>query len=342
MTVIQQILDIILWPPLFYLIIFPGLIFTLLFIMFIIWAERKIAARVQLRYGPLEIAPKIGGAIQLMADFLRLAVQEVIIPKTVDLLPYMLGPLGAFVIALLPVVVIPFSPSFYPVNLESSIIIAAALTTIPPLLVILAAWASNNKFSIIGGARESFLIATYEVIILLSIASMVLLYSTYNFIEAVSLQQRYLWGVILNPLAALVFFVAVMMGTSRFPFEIAEAESEIVMGPVTEYSGIMYGLGMGISYTRMFVYNLIFVLLFLGGWSPLGGIVTGINFVDVILLPAISVIIKTTIVSLLMVFTRSVYARLRVDQAITAGWGFWFVLAMISLIVSAGVSYLIW
>ncbi len=340
MAIVERLIDLILWPPLFYYIIFPGLIFVMIFEMFLIWSERKIAGRVQMRYGPLEIAPRLAGAPQLMADLIRYALQEVIIPRTVDKLPFVIAPIAAFVIALMPLLVTPFSPTFLPVTTEGSILIAAALTTIPPLLLILAGWASNNKFSLVGSARESFLIATYEIIILLVIASMSFLYGTLDFLKAVEAQQALLWGIILNPIAAITYFVAVMMGTSRFPFEIAEAESEIVMGAFTEYSGIMFGLAMGISYARMFVYNIIFVLLFLGGWSPLGGIVTGNYILDSIILPGASVAIKAVIISLLMVFTRAVYGRYRIDHALKGGWGFWFIMALVSIGLSAAVVYL--
>lgn len=339
MVILERLVDIILWPPLFYFIIFPGLVFVMIFEIIVIWSERKIAGRVQMRYGPLEISPRLGGALQLMADLIRYALQEVIIPRTVDKLPYIIAPIAAFVIALMPLLVTPFSPTFLPVTTESGILIAAALTTIPPLLLILAGWASNNKFSLVGSARESFLIATYEVIILLVIAAMAMLYGTLDFLRAVEAQQALAWGIILNPIAALTYFVAVMMGTSRFPFEIAEAESEIVMGAFTEYSGIMFGLAMGISYARMFVYNIIFVLLFLGGWSPLGGVVTGNFILDSIILPGLSVAVKATLISLLMVFTRSIYGRYRIDQALNGGWGFWFILALASIAVSTVVVY---
>ena len=338
MSVINTIIEILLWPPVFYLVIFPGFIFTFILLIFIIWAERKIAGRIQMRYGPLEISPRIAGALQLIADLLRYMSQEIVIPKRADRFPYFIAPIAAFVLGLLPIVAIPFSPNYYPTPMHISILIAAALTTIPPLLTILAGWASNNKFSVIGGARESYLTAAYEAVILISIASIVLVYSTLNFIEAVELQKQVTWGILLNPIATLAMFVGIMMATSRFPFEIVEAEPEVVMGPYTEYSGIMYGLCMGISYVRMFVYNLIFVLLFLGGWQPAGLISTGSFLIDSILVPGAIVAIKAILLSLVMVFARSVYGRYRIDQALGAGWGFWFVIALLSLAVSIGVK----
>jgi NADH:ubiquinone oxidoreductase subunit H len=336
MSIIEQLVNIIMWPPFFYIIIAPGLITVLIVLLILIWAERKIAGRVQRRYGPLEIAPRIGGAIQLLADLIRYSFQEIIIPIQVDVLPYLTAPIIGFVFSLLPLEATPISPAYHPPGMNNSIIVALALTTVPPILTILASWASNNKFSLIGGTREAHIVVAYELIIIASTASMILLYSTLDFRVAVESQHR-IWGALLNPVSALAFFVAVMMGTSRFPFEIAEAESEIVMGPYTEYSGLMYGICMGIPYARMFVYNIIFSLLFLGGWSPFHPSTRQLSFLGTIILPATAVIGKAIILSLIMVFTRSVYPRYRVDQALSGAWGFWVIVSLLGLIVSIGV-----
>ncbi len=338
MSVLAYIIRLIFWPPLFYLVIMPGLLTVLVSLIVLIWAERKIAGRVQMRYGPLEIAPRIGGAVQLVADLIRYSFQEIIIPSRVDLYPYLLGPILGFVFSILPLASTPISPSYYPASAENSILVAVALTTIPPILTMLAAWASNNKFSLIGGTREAHILIAYELIVIVSSLSMIMLYSTLDFRQAVA-SQFPLWGIILNPISGLAFFVAVMMATSRFPFEIAEAESEIVMGPYTEYSGLMYGLCMGISYARMFVYNIIFSLLFLGGWSPYtpGG---GTHFIlGSIIIPGTIVLVKALLLSLLMVFTRSVYPRFRIDQALRGAWGFWLPVAFIGVLWSLGVGF---
>ncbi|MGB9830589.1 MAG: complex I subunit 1/NuoH family protein, partial [Fervidicoccus fontis] len=254
--------------------------------------------------------------------------QEIIIPRNVDLLPYFIAPILGFVVALLPIASIPISPYYYPSPTSNSILVAVGLTTLPPLLTILAGWSSNNKFSLLGSTREAFLISAYELLIILSAVSAVIIYSTPDFTVAV--QEQHIWGIVLNPISAITFYVSVLMATGRFPFEIAEADSEIVMGAYTEYSGLMYGLSMGIPYTRMFVYNLIFTLLFLGGWSPLI-VIPGHAFISFVLIPAIIVVVKALIVSLTMVFTRAIYGRLRIDQALGGAWKFWFVVTMVGI-----------
>jgi len=337
-TLIEFFKNLLLWPPVFYLLLAPGLVTILISLLLLIWAERKIAGRIQMRYGPLEIAPKLGGAIQLMADLTRYMFQEIIIPRTVDTLPYLIAPIAGFVISLSPIAAIPISPVYFPSPMNNSIFVALALTTLAPILNILAAWSSNNKFSLIGGARESFLIAAYELIIILSSIGSIVMYGTSSFTDAVAFQQK-IWGILINPISALSFYVAVLMATGRFPFEIAEAEAEIVMGAYTEYSGLLYGLSMGISYTRMFVYNLIFTLLFLGGWQPFFTI-QGHTFISYVIIPGTVVILKTILVSLTMVFTRAIYGRLRIDQALGGAWKFWFFVAFAGLVWGSAVPLL--
>jgi NADH-quinone oxidoreductase subunit H len=335
---LEFIKNLILWPPVFYMLIAPGLITMMILLIILIWAERKIAGRIQMRYGPLEISPKIGGAIQLLADLMRYMFQEIIIPRTVDTLPYIIAPIAGFVISMLPIAAIPISPIYFPSPMNNSIIVALALTTLPPIFGILAGWSSNNKFSLIGGARESFLVAAYELIIILSAIGAVIIYGSPDFTQAVSAQKD-LWGIVLNPISAIAFYVAVLMASGRFPFEIAEADAEIVMGAYTEYSGLMYGLSMGISYARMFVYNLIFTLLFLGGWYPFFT-VPGHTFFSYVIIPATIIILKALIVSLTMVFTRAIYARLRIDQALGGAWKFWFLFSIMGLLLGGAIVLL--
>ncbi|MFP3268834.1 MAG: NADH-quinone oxidoreductase subunit H, partial [Desulfurococcales archaeon] len=130
---LEFIKNLILWPPVFYMLIAPGLITIMILLIILIWAERKIAGRIQMRYGPLEISPKIGGAIQLLADLMRYMFQEIIIPRTVDTLPYIIAPIAGFVISMLPIAAIPISPIYFPSPMNNSIIVALALTTLPPI-----------------------------------------------------------------------------------------------------------------------------------------------------------------------------------------------------------------
>ena len=179
----------------------------------------------------------------------------------------------------------------------------------------------------------------YEVSLFLSVLPMVILFKSLNFIEIVN-QQTGFWGIILNPIAALAFFITLLYSTSKYPYEIAEADTEVVCGPYTEYSGIIYGLSMGCAYIKTYVLSLIFVLLFLGGWNPilwpsnLPPIWFGYSVTSDILFPGLMVFIKTLIVMAFSVFLRTVYPRYRIDQAIKIGWHNLFTLSIVSIFIS--------
>jgi NADH:ubiquinone oxidoreductase subunit 1 (chain H) len=151
---VQEILNILFEPYIFIPLVFPGLIAAFIVLLIIIWLERKIAAKVQLRYGPLYIIKPLGGVIQTVADLIRYLFQEPIIPKDVDKLAFLLTPVFLFGLAYLPVVVIPIGPSYYAFRSDLSLLIALALTTLAPIFTVLMGWASNNKFSLIGSVEK--------------------------------------------------------------------------------------------------------------------------------------------------------------------------------------------
>ncbi|MCS7103344.1 MAG: NADH-quinone oxidoreductase subunit NuoH [Candidatus Korarchaeum sp.] len=330
-----MLLKLLFEPYIFIPLVFPGLITAFVLLLIIIWLERKIAAKVQLRYGPLYVLKPLGGVIQTVADLLRYLFQEPIVPKGADKLAFLMTPVFLFGLAYLPLVVIPVSPTYYAFRSDFSLLIALALTTLAPIFTVVMGWASNNKFSLIGGVREGYLVTSYEIPIFLSALSMAILYNSLDLIE-IAEAQKGLWGVVLNPVAAFNMLLLMYMSTSKFPFEIPEAESEIVAGPYTEYSGIIYGLVMGASYVKLYVLSLIYSILFLGGWNPLSTsdpLVAGtILFLKAFLLVSIGA------------FLRAVYPRFRVDQAISIGWKIAFPLALISILISlllvmGGVSF---
>ncbi len=310
---------IIFYPPVYQFIIIPGLIAALVVAIFIIWFERKAAARVQMRYGPYEISPRTGGATQLIADLVRYSFQEIIVPRTVDAAIYFAAPVAAVVVSLLPLDAVPLTsdPAFWPIPMGYSLLLAVALSTLSPIFVLLMAWASNNKFSVIGGIRESFIVTAYELVAVLSLLSAASAMSTYNLVDIVEAQSSGLWYGLLNPLAFLTAFIATLMTTSGFPFEIPDAESEIVAGPYTEYTGLMYGLDMGAAYIKRWVFSVLMALVFLGGWAPY---VPGQGFVLGYLVPSIIVSLKALVIMAIMSFLRAVYGRYRIDQALGIAW----------------------
>ncbi|MEM2810287.1 MAG: NADH-quinone oxidoreductase subunit NuoH, partial [Candidatus Korarchaeum sp.] len=264
----MDVLRLLFEPYIFIPLVFPGLITAFVLLLIIIWLERKIAAKVQLRYGPLYVLKPLGGIIQTIADLLRYLFQEPIVPREVDKLAFLMTPVFLFGLAYLPVVAIPVSPTYYAFRSDFSLLIVMALTTLAPIFTVVMGWASNNKFSLIGGVREGYLVISYEVPMFLSALAMAILYNSLDLVE-IAEAQKVLWGFLINPVAALNMLLLMYMSTSKFPFEIPEAESEIVAGPYTEYSGIIYGLVMGASYVKLYVLSLLYSILFLGGWNPL-------------------------------------------------------------------------
>ncbi len=336
--VLDVIASIIFYPPIYQLVI-VGLIVTLAIVIVVLWFERKATARVQRRLGPYHVSPRLAGMPQLIADLIRYAFQEIIIPRTVDKGVFLTAPIVATVLSILPIAVVPFTPipDYWPVPMDYSVLIALAISTVSPIFLVLAGWASNNKFSIIGGVREAFIITAYELIAILSILSVSAATLSFNFIDIVNAQITTTWFIILNPVAFLAAFLAVLMSTSGFPFEIPESENEVVAGPFTEYSGLLYGLNMGGAYMKRFAFSIILAIAFLGGWSP---VTPGEGIVSGYLIPSLVIIIKAFILMMVFSFLRAVYGRYRLDQALQGAWRLVFPMALIGFGIGMVEAYL--
>ncbi|MEB3861393.1 MAG: NADH-quinone oxidoreductase subunit NuoH [Desulfurococcales archaeon] len=334
--IIDLILSIIFYPPIYQLVL-VGLTGALVVVIFIIWFERKATARVQRRLGPYHISPRLAGLPQLVADLIRYAFQEVIIPKTVDKELFVLAPIVATVLSILPIAVVPLTsnPAYWPIPMDYSMLVALALTTVSPIFLIVAGWASNNKFSIIGGVREAFVITAYELIAIMSILSASAAVLSFNLVEIVEAQR--VWYILLNPIAFLAAFLAVLMATSGFPFEIPESENEVVAGPFTEYSGLLYGLNMGAAYMKRFAFSILMALVFLGGWSPY---TPGEGILSGYLIPSLIVVAKATVLMMIFSLTRSIYGRFRLDQALEGAWRLVFPMAVLGFGLALLEAYL--
>ncbi len=334
--IINIIVHLILWRPIFDLLFVPGLVSVTIALIYIIWFERKITAKVQWRIGPLEVSRPIGGFLQPFADLFRYTFQEFVVPQQADRNYFIHAPAIVFILSTLPIFFIPIGPmeangvvnGIYGIYTGYDVLIALALITLFNVGIILIGWASNDRFTYIGTVREALLYTGYEAVLILSAISILLIYGTADPFKIVDWQVAHLPGIIINPLAFLAFVIATLMATSRFPFEIPEADTEIVLGPYTEYSSIIYGLVMTMSYEKLYVLSLLIVLLFLNGWAgpyipPLGALSYAIWFG-----------IKTYIVMMILVFTRAVYGRYRPDQALKMSWSSLLGLAVASLILS--------
>ncbi|MEM3684642.1 MAG: NADH-quinone oxidoreductase subunit NuoH, partial [Conexivisphaerales archaeon] len=305
---------------LFKVIIFPGLLYMSLIPLIAEWVERKLVARVQVRIGPYYVGGW-EGFLQPIADLFKLLFKEVIIPKNSDRLVFLFSPILAFTVAAIPTVLVPYSKTFVIWNYAYGVLLFFALLAFFPLVVLLAAWSSNNKYSLIGGLRALYQQASYEIPIFLSVLPSVMLAGSLNFIGIVEAQAR-IWFIAFAPISAIVFFVAMLAEMERVPFDMPEADSELVSGWTTEYSGIAWGLYQFGIYVKLLAFAGVFATLFLGGFL-------GPSFLP----HFIWAFIKVLIVVLILLSTRAFWPRIRIDQLVRGGWKFLIPLAILNIIL---------
>jgi NADH-quinone oxidoreductase subunit H len=329
---IGYMVAIVLWKPFFALLIFPGLLTLLVVLLLIIWFERKLTARIQWRKGPLEILRWAGGIIQALGDGLRYFFQEVIVHRDSHKPYFLQFPILIFIPVLLPLLFIP-AGSVVAITSPYSLIIVSAIISLIPVFIVAIGWASNSRFAYIGTIREAFMYFAYEIPFIFAVLSMIIVYGTADLTLIV--EKQTIPGIVLNPVACLLFFIATVMATSRLPFEIPEADQEIAFGPFVEYSGIMFGLVMTIAYEKMYIMALLLSVLFLGGGNGPALTILG----D--LAPALWLFLKTIVVMGLLAFLRSIYARYRLDQALKISWTSMLKLSALSLAFGIVVSFAI-
>jgi NADH-quinone oxidoreductase subunit H len=308
------------------ILIFPGLAYIGVFVIVIIWFERKFLARIHLRIGPLHVGP-ISGLFQPIADFIKLLGKEVIVPDNAHKTLYNLAPIAAVTVSCMSIAFIPFgwiAPGKNWVIYETplNLLIILVLFTIRPFIIIGAGWASNCKYSTIGALRAAFQLLAYEVPIIISIASVVMLSGSFNLIDIVNSQSK-IWFAVLQPLGLAVLFIAMMAELGRRPFDLPLAEQEIVYGWVTEYTGIQFVCFMMAEYVDLCVVSLLIALLYLGGWLGLG-----------FLPPVAWLILKSVIVCVVIIMGRGTWPRVRIDQLLDVGWTILIPLALAQVFIT--------
>jgi NADH-quinone oxidoreductase subunit H len=317
----------VLADPLFKALIFPGLVYAALVAYIAIWGERKFAAKVQNRVGPLYAGALPEGILQNIADLVKLLFKEIIIPRETDKPIFIMAPVVAFVLGALPVVLVPYSPSYVIFDFPLSLLLFFVLTAFYPLVLLLAGWSSNNKFSFVGSLRALYQQASYEVPLFLAALTPVMLAGSFRLVDIGNAQSG-VWYVLLAPISAIVFFTAVLAELEKYPFDIPEADSELVAGWLTEYSGVPYLIYQFAAYIKMLAYAGLFVVLFFGGWS-------GFSF-----LPGEWwMLIKVGLVVLVVISTRAFFPRIRIDQLLSAGWTKLIPLAILNIVLLVVLQY---
>jgi NADH-quinone oxidoreductase subunit H len=302
--------------------VFPGFTFVALFSTILMgYVERKITAKIQLRVGP-QYAGKYEGVLQMFADTFKLVFKEISIPYTADTAIFIGVPFALMGVAGALIALIPLGPNTYMANPSVGVVFVFGILAFSPLIVLLAGWASNNKYSLIGGLRALHQMVAYEIPMLLSIVGIVLMAGTLNLIGVVNAQSG-IWFIILQPLGAFVFFIGALAELERIPFDIPEADTELVAGWQTEYTGMMYGIFFLVNYIRMYALAALFTVFFLGGWMGIGPIP-----------PEVWFILKTFIVMIVMMFPRAVMPRTRIDLLLRAGWARLMLLAFLNIFLA--------
>src|SRR5262245_838907 len=243
--------------------VFPGIV------AYMVWLERKVAARFQDRIGPNRVGPL--GLLQPIADAIKLVTKEDLVPRDADQLVHLAAPVLVIVSAFLVMAVIPFAAGMAPVNLPSGMVYLIAVSSISPFGICLAGWSSRNKYSLLGSMRSVAQLVSYEVPQVLSTIPIVLWAGSLSLVTIFDKQVEFGWFIFSPPglLAFVILLIASIAEVNRTPFDLPEAESEIIAGYHTEYSGMRFGLFFLAEYLSVFAVSCLATALFLGGGSPI-------------------------------------------------------------------------
>ena len=307
------------------------LVLLLLLAAYLVWVERKFLARLQIRYGPNR-AGKFG-LLQPIADIIKMLTKEDTIPDGAERLIFLLAPAVVAMTALLMFAVIPLGPDLTLWGMKIPLVVADlnigllfvfALSSLGVYGVALGGWASNSKYSLLGGIRGAAQMISYELSLGLSLVPIVMLARSFSIVDIVQAQERYPF-ILVQPVAFVIFVISAMAESKRIPFDLPEAENELGAGFHTEYSGMRFGLFFLGEYVNMLVLGGIVSVLFLGGWrGPL-------------LPPLVWLLIKIMLVALFMIWNRGTLPRLRYDQLMALGWKVLIPLALINIMVTGAV-----
>jgi NADH-quinone oxidoreductase subunit H len=309
--------------PLRSLVIIVGVLFVLLTVAAnLIWLERRLLALWQDRYGPNRVGPF--GLMQVLADMIKIFAKEDWIPPFADKPVFVIAPAVIVVTVLLSFAVIPFAPGLAVVDLNIGLLFFLAMSSMGVYSVVLAGWSSNNKYALLGGLRAAAQMLSYEVFMGLSLMGVVLLAGSFDLREIVAAQQR-LWFCVPQLLGLLIFLTAGIAETRRLPFDLPEAESELIAGYHAEYSGMKFGMFFVGEYLGVTLISAMIVTLFFGGW------------LGPVLPPVVWFALKTFVLIGFFILLRATLPRPRFDQLMSYGWKVMLPLALLNLVVTGGV-----
>jgi NADH-quinone oxidoreductase subunit H len=304
-------------------------------IAYLIWVERKVMAHMQVRLGPMRVGWH--GLLQPIADGLKLIFKEDIIPAQASKVIFVLAPVIAVVPALLSIAVIPFGDtiSIYGQSIDMvisdvniGILFILAVTSVGVYGIILGGWSSNNKYSLLGALRSAAQMISYELSLGLSLIGVIMISQSLSLVDIVDSQAKY-WFVILQPLGFLIYAISAIAETNRCPFDLPEAETELVAGFHTEYSSMKFALFFMAEYANIITVSAVGVTFFFGGWR------------GPYLPPVVWFLIKMALCIFFFVWLRSTYPRFRYDQLMKFGWKILLPVALANILITGLVMVLL-
>ena len=302
--------------------VFPGLLSIAVLGALLGWMERKLTARVQLRVGPLYASPA-GGILQMFADIIKLLFKELTIPDGADRFFFIMSPVTALIIGAALLGLIPFAPGIQIANIEVGLPVFLAIVTLSPTIVLLAGWSANSKFPFIGGLRALFQQTAYEIPLWLSTLGVVIVTGTLSLTGIIDYQRNNGWLIIPQLLGAFLFIVTSTAEMERLPFDLPEAESEIMMGWQAEYPGPLFMLVQGPAFVKLYAFSALFTTIYLGGYLGPAPIP-----------PIVWFFLKTILIIALIMLFRSTFPRVRLDQLLRQGWTTLLTLSIANIIIA--------
>ncbi|MFT9849118.1 NADH-quinone oxidoreductase subunit NuoH [Aneurinibacillus sp. REN35] len=297
------------------------------FVTYAIYFQRKILGWMQLRLGPNRVGPF--GLLQTVADVLKLLIKEDIIPKAADKPLFIIAPVIAFMPAFGVLAVMPFTENLHFADIGVGLLFYIALSGITVLGVLTGGWASNNKWALIGAMRSAAQMISYEIPLVMSVVGVILMTGSLNLIDIVEKQKEMgMWFFIPQFLGFIIFIIAQLAELSRTPFDLTEAESELISGYHVEYSGFRWAFFMLTEYVYIFAMASLTTVLFLGGWLPpfeFLGFIPGIVWFG----------LKFCAIVFFIFWLQATFPRMRVDQLMQMGWKVLLPLSLINILVTA-------
>lgn len=335
------------WMPLPMLLMIIG---ATVGVLIAVWLERKISAAAQQRIGPEFIGPL--GVLAPVADGLKLIFKEDVVPAKADSLLFTLGPIIVVIPVFLSYLIVPFGQNLIVTDVRMGVFLWIALSSIAPIGLLMAGYASNNKYSLLGGLRAAAQSISYEIPLALSVLAIVMMSNSLSTIDIVNQQSGYGmlgWNVWRQPVGFVIFWIAALAECERLPFDLPEAEEEIVAGYQTEYSGMKFALFYLGSYVNLVLSALLVAVLYLGGWEfpvPLGLVANWLHVSEAnpffqIITAAIGItmtILKAYFLIFIAILMRWTVPRVRIDQLLDLGWKFLLPVSLVNLLLTAALK----